>query len=102
MPPGSRCSRRGVSTPDTPPKEAKKEEKKREEFALAEKARRLAKLQEEHKAVVAARHQKATRGWETSEFARLHQRLGPGGRVQPRATGRDLSWTRPAQKEKIT
>ena len=67
-------------------KQHRREEGQREQFALAEKARRLAVLQQEHQTALAASFRPATADWEASEFTRLHARLAPGGRLR-RASG---------------
>ena len=63
----------------------RQEEGRREQFALAEKARRLQALQDEHQLMLQASFHAVNEEYETSDFGRLSQRLSfapPGGRVR--------------------
>ena len=62
----------------------RQEEGRREQFALAEKARRLQALREEHLLMLHASVRTVTEESETSDFGRLSQRLtlAPGGRLR--------------------
>ena len=62
----------------------RQEEGRREQFALAEKARRLQALREEHQLMLQASFRTVTEEYETSDFGKLSQRLtlAPGGRVR--------------------
>jgi hypothetical protein len=62
----------------------RQEEGRREQFALAEKARRLQALREEHQLMLQASFRTVTEEYEMSDFGKLSQRLtlAPGGRVR--------------------